>query len=217
MKRPATPIVDGIRVLREMSAVEAAEAIEQPLLDYLAAEFGIDDKLALREAILTMAHAYEGAGAFKSELKRRRTKHAAQLDALADASDLRWTLADKVRQPDESLDEAAERVGAMLGPLQAAAREVPRLPRNKGGRPGHARLRALVRAAAEYWLFELGKEFKADHTTWRIGPSGTEEPRAEAERFCFEVVRYLLPGKEGDVRTAIRPLKKRLPLQKPCT
>jgi hypothetical protein len=206
VKRPATPVMDRIRELREMSAIERAEAIEQPLLDYLAAEFGIDDKLELREAILTMAHAYEGAGRLKQEMEKRLSRHAAQLDALADITDLRWILADKLRRPDEALDEAAERVGALLAPLQAAAPEARRrLPRNNGGRTGHARLRALVLAAAEYWLVELGKrEFKADHTSWVMGPSGNKEPRAETERFCFEVVRYLLPGKEDHLRTVMR-------------
>ena len=69
MRPPPSPIINSLRALREITAIEAAEAIEQPFLDYLAAEFAIDDKVALSEAILTMAYCYEGAERFNTELK----------------------------------------------------------------------------------------------------------------------------------------------------
>jgi hypothetical protein len=162
VKRPPVTIADRIRTLRKINAIEAAEMIDQPLLDYLGVEFGISDKAALREAVETAAHSYEGAKRFDAMWKKCRGEHAAQIDALCNLGAVKWTLAEEPARPGEPLKAAAERVGDMLDVLQTAARGVPRVRATKTGRKTNALLRSLVRTLADYWTFELGRKFTAD-------------------------------------------------------
>jgi hypothetical protein len=205
-------IADRIRTLRKINAIEAAEMIDQSFLDYLGAEFGIDDKAALRDAIETAANAFEGAKRFDAERKEWRDRYAAEIDALSSLGAATSTLAAELARPGEPLEAAAERVGDMLAVLRTAARRVPRAGATKRGRKANAPLRSLIRAMADYWIFELGRNFTADHN-WGEGVSG-RQPHANAERFCFEVVRYLAPGTEDGLRTIGREFSSRRYLQK---
>jgi hypothetical protein len=217
VNRPPVTIADQIRTLRKINAIEAAEMIDHladgaalSLLDHLGAEFGVSDKVALREAVETAAHSYEGSKCFDPEWKKWHGEHAAQLDALCNLGAVKWTLAAELARPGEPLEAAAERVDEMLAVLQAAARRARRGPRvgtTKRGRKTNAPLRSLVRALAGYWILELGRKFTADQN-WGEGISG-RQPHADAERFCFEVVRFLVPGAEDELRTIAREFSSR--------
>lgn len=217
MSRPPVMIADRLRTLRKINAIEAAEVIDHSLLDHLGVEFGIEDKVALREAIETAAHSYEGTKCFDPEWKKWHGKHAAQIDALCDLGAVISTLAAELARPGEPLEAAAERVGDMLAVLQAAATTIrsrsPRAGATKRGRKANEPLRSLVRTLADYWTLELGRKFTADQN-WSEGVSGRREPHADAERFCFEVVRYLVPGAEDELRTIARKFSSRSDLQK---